>query len=85
LLNDLLVKEVFYMAYKDYARACYRVLNKYSDQDPMLLTHKFDIITEQWREKGLDEVVMGKIKTVTIKVFREMASTLFSGATRQTG
>ena len=74
LLNDLQVKEIFYMAYKDYARACYSVLNKYSEKDPMLLKHKFDATTEKWAGKGLDEAVMGKIKGVTIRVFKELAS-----------
>jgi transcriptional regulator with XRE-family HTH domain len=73
LLNDLQIKEIFYMAYKDYARACYSVLNKYSDKDPMLLKHKFDSIMEKWAEKGLDEEVMGKIKIVVIRVFKEIS------------
>ena len=33
-------------------------------------------ITEKWRDKGLDEEVMGKIKGVTIRAFRELASTI---------
>jgi hypothetical protein len=73
LLNDLQVKEIFYMAYKDYSRSCYSVLNKYSDKDPMLLKHKFDAITEKWRDKGLDEEVTEKIKRVVIKVFKEIS------------
>jgi len=71
LLNDLQVKEVLYLAYKDYARACYSVLKKYYHKDQTLLSRRLTEITRSFKTKGLDEEVMEKVKeTVSIDYTR---------------
>ncbi len=59
-------------AYKDFVRECYSALKKYYHKDPSLLTQKFAEITKAWKQMGLKDEVMEKVKDTTISVYKEI-------------
>ncbi len=74
LLNDLMVSESLFLAYKDYARACYSALKKSYIKDPSLLTQKFAEIKRAWKLMGLNEEVMEKVKETTVRVYKVLVT-----------
>ena len=74
LLNDLMVSESLFLAYKDYARTCYSALKKSYIKDPSLLTQKFAEIKRAWKPMGLNEEVMDKVKETTVRAYKEFVT-----------
>lgn len=79
LLNELQVNPALYLAYKDYARVCYKALKQCYDKDKSLLKQKFKETKVAWRLSGLDNEIMEKVKETVIVVYKEM---LFKGGVK---
>jgi transcriptional regulator with XRE-family HTH domain len=73
-LGELNVPIAQNQAYKDFVRECYKAFKKYYLKDPSLLTQKFSEITKTWKQMGLDEEVMEKVKEIAIRLYKELTS-----------
>ena len=71
-LGELNVPIAQNQAYKDFVRECYKAIKKYYPKDPPLLTQKFTEITKAWKQMGLNEGVMEKVKEITLRVYKEL-------------
>jgi len=72
LLNELQTKEVFYLAYKDYARECYKYLKKWLGKDETILQQKFNEASITWQRMGLNQEVLEKIKETVIRTYKKL-------------
>ncbi|MBS4016174.1 MAG: helix-turn-helix domain-containing protein [Candidatus Latescibacteria bacterium] len=72
LLNELQVNLALYLAYKNYARMCYKAMKKCYLKDESLLTQKFVEAKKTWLLMGLDDGVMEKIKQVVMEVYKKL-------------
>ena len=72
LLNELQVRESLFLAYKDYARACYKALKQCYNKDESLLKQQFKQTKVAWHLSGLDDEVMEKVKETVIRVYKEL-------------
>ncbi len=72
VLNDLQIKEVFYLSYKDFARECYKIIKKYYNRDPLLLKQNLDNIVVGWKSAGLDEEILQKVKKTVIEKYKKL-------------
>jgi len=71
-LGELNVPIAQNQGYKDFVRECYSALKKYYLKDQFLLTQKFIEIKKAWRQMGLNEEVMEKVKEMVIKIYKEL-------------
>jgi len=72
VLNDLQIKEVFYLSYKDFARECYKIIRKYYNKDPLLLKQNLDNIVVGWKSAGLDEEILQKVRKAVIEKYKKI-------------
>jgi len=89
-LNELVVGEIWFLAYKLYSRECYRALRKYYekieqntnvDEIKKILSENLgalnlalDKITEKWIKKGCKKEFLQQVREVTIKGFKELVN-----------
>jgi len=72
LLCDMNVATPLFSLYKDFTRECYQALKKYYGKEPEKLSKTLIDLTDRWREEGLKQEVLLKLKDKIILTFTEM-------------
>jgi transcriptional regulator with XRE-family HTH domain len=70
LLNEIVIPEVLYPAYKAYTRECFKAIRKYFNKDPVLLKQKISNINKEWIANKLNQEVLDKIQNTILTVYQ---------------